>query len=55
MDWADLHGVSYLGWTWDTWNCRSGPALITSYAGTPTGYGAGFEAHLAKLTRNSPA
>jgi hypothetical protein len=51
MRWADRHGVSYLGWTWDTWNCRSGPALISSYAGTPTAYGAGFKRHLAALTR----
>jgi endoglucanase len=49
MEWADRHGVSYLGWTWDTWNCRSGPALISSYAGTPTPFGAGFKAHLAAL------
>src|SRR5581483_11505121 len=31
VGWADAHGVSYLGWTWDTWDCKSGPALITSY------------------------
>jgi hypothetical protein len=35
MGWADAHAVSYLGWTWDTWNCSSGPALITAYDGTP--------------------
>lgn len=49
MPWADAHGISYLGWTWDTWDCRSGPALISAYDGTPTGFGAGFQAHLASL------
>jgi endoglucanase len=49
MAWADAHGVSYLGWTWNTWDCSSGPALITNYDGTPTAFGAGFKAHLAAL------
>ncbi|HUZ99657.1 MAG TPA: cellulase family glycosylhydrolase [Gaiellaceae bacterium] len=49
MPWADAMGVSYLGWTWDTWNCNSGPALISGYDGTPTAFGAGFRAHLASL------
>jgi hypothetical protein len=44
--WADALGVSYLGWTWNPWDCASGPALITDYAGTPTGFGEGFKAHL---------
>jgi hypothetical protein len=39
MDWLDNHGISYLGWTWDVWDCNSGPALITSYDGSPTAYG----------------
>jgi len=50
MAWADAHGVSYLGWTWDTWNCSSGPALITAYDGSATAYGAGYRDHLAALT-----
>ena len=49
MNWADSSGVSYVGWTWDTWDCRSGPALITDYAGTPTAFGAAFRDHLASL------
>ena len=49
MPWADAHGISYLGWTWDTWDCRSGPALISSYDGIPTPFGTGFKAHLATL------
>ena len=54
MRWADAHGVSYLGWTWDAtspggWSCRGGPSLIKSYDGTPTGYGAGLRNHLRAL------
>jgi len=49
MNWADGIGLSYVGWTWDTWDCRSGPALITDYAGTPTAFGAAFRDHLASL------
>jgi endoglucanase len=52
MAWADAHGVSYLGWTWDAgggWTCSSGPALIQDYSGTPNAFGAGFEDHLASL------
>ena len=25
MNWVDAHGVGYLGWTWNTWDCSSGP------------------------------
>lgn len=49
MPWADGAGVSYLGWTWDTWNCNSGPALISGYDGTPTPFGEGFRSHLLSL------
>ena len=49
MAWADVHGISYLGWTWDTWNCSNGPALITDYAGTPTAFGIGLRDHLAAV------
>lgn len=57
MRWADAHGVSYLGWTWDStgppshWSCSEGPALIKTYAGKPTAYGAGLKRHLAALAR----
>ena len=50
MAWADTAGVSYLGWTWDTWDCKSGPALISNYDGTPTAFGIGLRDHLASLT-----
>lgn len=61
MAWADAHGVSYLGWTWDatdggSWTCTGGPSLITDYDGTPTQtYGAGYQAHLAALAAAGPA
>ena len=29
MNWADAHAVGYLGWTWNNWDCSSGPALGT--------------------------
>jgi hypothetical protein len=48
MSWADAHGVSYLAWAWNVWDCDL-PGLITDYKGTPTAYGAGFRDHLAAL------
>ncbi|HEX6393634.1 MAG TPA: glycoside hydrolase family 5 protein [Acidimicrobiales bacterium] len=50
MSWADAHGVSYLGWAWDTYSCGGFPALISSYDGTPTAFGAGLKSHLASLS-----
>lgn len=50
MNWADGHGVGYLGWTWNTWDCSSGPALISNYDGTPTNFGTGFRAHLQSVS-----
>jgi hypothetical protein len=47
MAWADARGVSYLGWTWNTWDCKTGPALITTYDGTPSPFGEGLKAHFA--------
>ena len=54
MPWMDSHGVNYLGWTWDTWNCSSGPALISDYSGTPTNFGIGFRDHLSALANSTP-
>jgi endoglucanase len=45
MSWADGQGIGYVAWTWDTWDCDSGPALITDYGGTPTGFGQGVRDH----------
>jgi hypothetical protein len=50
MSWADQHGVGYLGWTWNTWDCSSGPALITDHNGTATNYGQGLKARLASAS-----
>jgi hypothetical protein len=55
MPWADARGVSYLGWAWDStrapsrWNCSRGPALIKTYKGAPTRFGAGLKEHLALI------
>ena len=47
LGWADRRALSYLGWTWDTWGCSSGPVLISSYSGNACpGYGAGYRSHL---------
>jgi hypothetical protein len=49
MKWFDDRGLSYLGWTWNTWNCSTGPSLISSYDGTPTAFGTGLRDHLRAL------
>lgn len=54
MRFADAHGVSYLGWTWDavapgSWSCRGGPSLIQDYRGDPTAFGVGYRDHLLSL------
>lgn len=50
MSWADSHGVGYLGWTWNTWDCSDGPALIGDYDHTPTPFGEGAKVHLATVS-----
>ncbi len=53
--WLNSKSTSYLAWAWDTdSNCATGPGLITSYTGTPTPYGAGYEADLHALA-STPA
>ncbi|WP_371568173.1 hypothetical protein [Streptomyces canus] len=47
MNWLDSRDLGYLGWTWNTWDCKSGPSLITDYNGTPTAYGQGLKNRLA--------
>jgi endoglucanase len=49
MKWFDDRDLSYLGWTWNTWDCSSGPSLISDYGGTPTPYGIGLRDHLRAL------
>ncbi len=47
MNWLNSKSASYLAWTWNTdFNCATGPGLITSYNGKPTGFGAGYESAL---------
>ena len=52
MSWNDQHGIGYLGWAWDTYNCNTFPALITNYDGTPTAFGLGIKNHLLALANN---
>lgn len=47
MNWADSHGVGYLGWTWNAnFPCNTGPGLISTDSGTPTNFGIGLRDHL---------
>jgi endoglucanase len=51
MNWADSHGVGYLGWTWNAdFPCASGPGLITDYNGTATAFGQGLKDRLATVS-----
>lgn len=43
MNWADAHGVGYVGWSWNTYDCAGGPALISAFNGTPTAMGAALQ------------
>ncbi|MEU1800590.1 cellulose binding domain-containing protein [Streptomyces sp. NPDC019937] len=49
MAWLDAKRASYLGWTWNTWDCSSGPSLISDFNGTPTAFGIGLRDHLKGL------
>jgi endoglucanase len=49
MDWADSHGVSYLGWAWNPQDCAKFPALISNVDGTPTAFGQGLKDRLASF------
>ena len=54
MSWLNSKSTSYLAWAWNTdFNCASGPGLITSYTGTPTAFGAGYESDLRMLAPRS--
>jgi endoglucanase len=50
MDWADAHNIGYLGWTWNTWDCSTGPSLISNHDGTATNYGLGLKNRLAVVS-----
>lgn len=48
MRWLDDNtNGNYLAWTFNTWDCKSGPALINSYDnnGIPTKFGSAVKAH----------
>ena len=49
LDFADQHGISYLGWAWFVGSCAKEPSLITRYSGAPSAYGIGYQEHLASL------
>ena len=52
MSWADARTprVGYWAWSWNPFNCKTGPSLITNDAGDPTQtYGLGFEEHLKRV------
>jgi hypothetical protein len=50
MTWADSHNIGYLGWTWNNWDCSSGPSLVTDWNGTATAYGQGLKTRLAAVS-----
>ena len=52
MKWLDANaGGNYLAWTFNTWDCKGGPALISSYDnnGTPNAYGSAIKQHYASF------
>lgn len=53
MAWANGSGVSYLAWAWNPWDCEGGPALITSFDGSPTPFGEVIRGHFR--SRRPPA
>ena len=56
MKWLDANaGGNYLAWTFNTWDCRNGPSLISSYEnnGTPTPYGVAIKQHYTSLNTQS--
>ena len=55
MQWADQHGISYLGLAWNAtdqkFDCAKVPALIANYDGTPSPFGVGLRDHLQQLAQ----
>ena len=49
LEFADRYNISYLAWSWFVGSCAREPSLISSYSGTATAYGIGYEQHLASL------
>lgn len=46
LPWADAHHIGYLGWAWNTYDCRREPSLLADLNGTPSPYGLGLYSHL---------
>jgi hypothetical protein len=56
LPFADTNGISYLGWTWDTWSGFAADVLITDAAGTPTkGYGTYVKQHYVCVASGAAA
>jgi len=56
MDWADVHGVSYLPWGWELWGCASHAyGLLKDWSGSPNIYGQVFYNHFAARSRHRGA
>jgi hypothetical protein len=56
LPFADANGMSYLGWTWDTWEGQTANDLIRDASGTPTkGYGTYVKAHYLCRAQGKPA
>jgi len=51
LPWMDTVGIHYLAWTWNTWDCASGPSVISDYSGTPTAYGKGVYQHYTNTSQ----
>jgi len=55
LPWADQYGnhqsIHYLAWTWNTWDCSTGPSLISNYDGTATNFGQGYKSHLMSTSQ----
>jgi len=50
MDWADQHGIGYLGWAWEVdSSCPSASRMIQRWDGTPTIMGLGFYQHYLRV------
>jgi len=49
LKFADQNGISYLAWAWFVGSCAGEPSLITSYDGTASDYGIGYQQYLASL------
>eukprot|EP01111_Echinosteliopsis_oligospora_P004150 TRINITY_DN1657_c1_g1_i1.p1 TRINITY_DN1657_c1_g1~~TRINITY_DN1657_c1_g1_i1.p1 ORF type:complete len:557 (-),score=127.14 TRINITY_DN1657_c1_g1_i1:66-1736(-) len=49
MRYADDNGIGYLAWAWLPADCASSPSIISSFDGTPTNYGIGYDTHMNNL------